>query len=169
MPEVLEVLKQAETVIANLLSYRYASSPPTDLEFRQARRTLSALRASCESSALPAASDGMPPLPRSSLMMFPCRTVCFVAADMHTYAAQRNAALEARLAMMRKALEEFAQSRSATSDAARLDWLQKRGATVSMVPGKGSDWQFQIGGLYGATDTNIRIAIDAAIAAGGSQ
>lgn len=97
MPEVLEVLKQAETVIANLLSYRYASSPPTDLEFRQARRTLSALRAACESSALPAASDGMPPLPRSSLMMFPCRTVCFVAADMHTYASQRNATLEARL------------------------------------------------------------------------
>ena len=64
---------------------------------------------------------------------------------------------------------EAAQSGSATSDAARLDWLQKRGATVSMVPGKGSDWQFQIGGLYGATDTNIRTAIDAAIAAGGDQ
>lgn len=52
-------------------------------------------------------------------------------------------------------------------DAERLDWLQRRGATVSMVPSNGSDWLFQIGGLYVATDMNIRIAIDAAIAAGG--
>lgn len=51
-------------------------------------------------------------------------------------------------------------------DAERLDYLQQRGATVSIVRRLDADGyrlMFQIGGLHSAVDTNIRQAIDAAI------
>jgi len=48
-------------------------------------------------------------------------------------------------------------------DSERLDYLQKRGATVSIVRTGGSGFAFQIGGLHVAKNPDVRAAIDAAI------
>jgi hypothetical protein len=49
-------------------------------------------------------------------------------------------------------------------DAARLDYLQQRGATVEFLPGGHGGYFFRIGGLRRAVHADIRIAIDAALA-----
>jgi len=49
-------------------------------------------------------------------------------------------------------------------DAARLDWLQQRGATVSIVPGDGSGFAFLVAGLYASAHPDLRAAIDDAMA-----
>jgi hypothetical protein len=48
-------------------------------------------------------------------------------------------------------------------DAARLDYLQRRGATVEIVSVGGGGWKFRVGGQYSSANSSIREAIDAAI------
>ncbi|MBI2724624.1 MAG: hypothetical protein HYX42_00075 [Polaromonas sp.] len=65
-----------------------------------------------------------------------------------------------------QSLEAALRSELSGKDAERLDYLQQRGATVSIVRRLDADGyrlMFQIGGLHSAVDTNIRQAIDAAI------
>lgn len=52
-------------------------------------------------------------------------------------------------------------------DAARLDYLQQRGATVEIVMGKpvSAGWEFRVGGRNGSCSRNLRSAIDAALQA----
>lgn len=61
-------------------------------------------------------------------------------------------------------LAKEAECEALKLDAARLDYLQSRGATVEILP-DGSWWKFRIGGLHSAQSPNIRAAIDAARAA----
>lgn len=62
-----------------------------------------------------------------------------------------------------------AQADSVLEDAARLDWLQHKGATVEVTPGKPSyDWRFRVAGLHATTRNSIREAIDAARKQGGA-
>lgn len=49
------------------------------------------------------------------------------------------------------------------SDAARLDHLQQRGATVEVLPGD-TGWRFRIGGMNKTVRKDIREAIDAVLA-----
>lgn len=65
--------------------------------------------------------------------------------------------LEADNAKLR---EELA---AAQADAARLDYLQQRQATVHLSAGK-DDFDFVVGGLWRTKNSSIRAAIDAAIA-----
>lgn len=59
------------------------------------------------------------------------------------------------------------QAEAVPSDTERLDYLQKKGATVSIVlVGSTGGFAFQIGGIYLSTNENIRAAIDAAMAQG---
>lgn len=53
-------------------------------------------------------------------------------------------------------------------DAERLDYLQRRGATVEILPA-GPSWKFQVGGFHGAVSPDIRTAIDQARATGGEK
>ncbi|GER21306.1 hypothetical protein [Variovorax boronicumulans] len=53
-------------------------------------------------------------------------------------------------------------------DAERLDYLQRRGATVEILP-SGLSWKFQVGGFHGAVNHDIRAAIDQARAEGGEK
>ncbi|GAB2471714.1 hypothetical protein GCM10027082_23990 [Comamonas humi] len=66
------------------------------------------------------------------------------------------------------ALVGAAQSAPAAQarDAARLDHLQQTGSTIDLLPGEGDFYpmRFRVGGLHAAVSTNVRTAIDAAIA-----
>jgi hypothetical protein len=53
-------------------------------------------------------------------------------------------------------------------DAGRLDHLQRRGATVEILPA-GLSWKFRVGGSHSGASHNIRAAIDAAIDAMGKD
>lgn len=48
-------------------------------------------------------------------------------------------------------------------DAARLDYLQERGATVEILP-RANGWNFRVGGLFASKSLSIREAIDSAMA-----
>ena len=49
---------------------------------------------------------------------------------------------------------------SVLEDAALLDFIQERGATIEVLPGR-PGWTFRVGGLHGGVHRSVRAAIDA--------
>lgn len=89
---------------------------------------------------------------------------CCDASAMLSEQHARIAELEAQLeAVDAGGVGPLIAKRADDPDSARLDYLQRHGATVELVAGSDPrSWRFRIGGLHESVNRDIRSAIDTA-------